>query len=136
MRPLRDRIAEAIRDDGSVEASRTAWNDLSASRKGAWLGDADRVITAMSRELADVLRVVYAAQSFVDNCPSDDAGSPYMVEGACDGEFDTLVAAAGNLGERATAELLSTLKAASTDWRCPINNPDCRANCGNYGCGN
>ena len=21
-------------------------------------------------------------------------------------------------------------------WKCPINDPDCTSNCGNYGCGN
>lgn len=24
----------------------------------------------------------------------------------------------------------------SKDWKCPINYPGCRRNCGNYGCGN
>ena len=28
------------------------------------------------------------------------------------------------------------LEATSGEWECPINNPECRSDCGAYGCGN
>lgn len=47
---LRDQVASAIRDDGSVLGG-TPWEILSDDRKAWWRGDADRAIAAVKNYL-------------------------------------------------------------------------------------
>lgn len=52
-RPIREMIAEAIYDDGSLEGRHVPlWSDLSDERRASWLEDADRVLKALHKEAA------------------------------------------------------------------------------------
>ncbi len=53
---LRDKVAEAIRGDGS-DLSDTPWETLSADRRIGWLGDADRALSVVKDYLTSTATI-------------------------------------------------------------------------------
>jgi hypothetical protein len=111
-RALNDIVAEAIRADGS-DLCDQPWAQLSAEKKAGWIADADRAIDCIGYELADILRVVYAAQAFVDDLPIDDVGEHYVCENNNGETLAELVRHSINATEEGTSRLLAALGHAS-----------------------
>ncbi len=54
LRSLRDRVAEAIRGDGS-DLCDQPWDTLSDEKRSGWLGDADRAIPVVAEAAARIV---------------------------------------------------------------------------------
>lgn len=107
---LRERVAEALYDEPpkSGSGNRRPWTSLDQSSKAPWLADADRVIPIMARAAARI-----AEQRDPINPKA------FLVD-----------------RERIGSVIEGMTMGAPDDWECPVGLPECRANCGAYGCGN